>query len=55
MVLHEIFDLIHCTDPEAVVPVAELHDGAPIQERKEDKSQDGKEAREGDGDKMEGK
>ncbi|XP_066519128.1 solute carrier family 38 member 10 isoform X2 [Hoplias malabaricus] len=39
--------------PEAVVPVAEGHDGVPIQEHKEEKSQDRKEAKEGDGDKME--
>uniref|UniRef100_A0AAR2K4Q3 Amino acid transporter transmembrane domain-containing protein n=1 Tax=Pygocentrus nattereri TaxID=42514 RepID=A0AAR2K4Q3_PYGNA len=36
--------------PVAVVPVPEVHDGAPVQEHKEEKSQDGKD---GDGDKME--
>ncbi|XP_072522842.1 solute carrier family 38 member 10 isoform X1 [Salminus brasiliensis] len=39
--------------PEAVAPEAKEHDGAPVQEHKEDKSQDGKEPKEGDGDKME--
>lgn len=39
-----------CTDSEPVVYLAEVHDGAASQERK----QDGKDIKEGDGDKMEG-
>uniref|UniRef100_A0A8B9KKR4 Solute carrier family 38 member 10 n=1 Tax=Astyanax mexicanus TaxID=7994 RepID=A0A8B9KKR4_ASTMX len=39
--------------PEVVAPVAEGHDGAAVQEPKEEKIQGGKEPKEGDGDKME--
>lgn len=46
--------LIHCTVPDSVVHLPEVHDGAAIQEHKEDKKQDGKDAKDGDGDKMEG-
>ncbi|KAM9463169.1 solute carrier family 38 member 10 isoform 2-T2 [Clarias gariepinus] len=39
--------------PDSVVHLPEVHDGAAIQEHKEDKKQDGKDAKDGDGDKME--
>lgn len=50
-VIHRV---IHCTDSEPVAYLAEVHDGAASQERKEEKKQDGKDIKEGDGDKMEG-
>lgn len=52
---NRIHCLIHCKDPEPVVHLAEVHDGTANQEQKEEKKQDGKDAKEGDGDKMEGK
>ncbi|XP_026771732.3 putative sodium-coupled neutral amino acid transporter 10 isoform X1 [Pangasianodon hypophthalmus] len=39
--------------PEPVDHLAEVHDGAASQEHKEEKKQDGKDTKEGDGDKME--
>lgn len=47
--------MIHCTDSEPVVHLAAVHDGVASQENKEEKKQDGKDPKEGDGDKMEGK
>ncbi|XP_026866226.2 putative sodium-coupled neutral amino acid transporter 10 isoform X1 [Electrophorus electricus] len=38
---------------EAVAPLPEAGDGAPVPENKDEKSQDGKELKDGDGDKME--